>query len=71
MLDYGADARFAEHFGRICRRVYVGESWEYCEDRIQSTWGLIRDDMAWEDAHPRVKKGWDTGPVEDSFSELT
>jgi hypothetical protein len=57
-------AGFAEHFGRVGRAVFAGETWKECWTCLRESWDLLETGIAWNDALDDIHRGWAEGPVE-------
>ena len=57
-----SDVELATAYGRNCRKVFDGETWEGALERIKVVWETIPVDLPWDVAVPRIRAGWEQGP---------
>ena len=58
------DVELATAYGRTCRKVFDGDTWDQALAHIKLAWETIPVDLDWEVALPRIRSGWDMGPPE-------
>jgi hypothetical protein len=56
------DVQLATAYGRTCRKVFDGETWEEALGRIREVWKTIPADLPWDVAVARIREGWQLGP---------
>jgi hypothetical protein len=57
-----SQAELAEHFGRIGRSVFAGETWDECNASLRKSWNLFDSGLAWDDALEDIQRGWAEAP---------
>ena len=55
---HGSTAEFAEHFGRVGRAVFAGETWSECASCLRESWDLLDSGTTWDEALSDIRRGW-------------
>ena len=60
----GSSTEFAEHFGRVGRAVFAGETWNECISCLRESWDLLDPGTTWDEALSDIRRGWAEGSPE-------
>ena len=55
---HGSTAEFADHFGRVGRAVFAGETWNECASCLRESWDLLDPGITWDEALSDIRRGW-------------
>lgn len=59
MQSSNTSIQYSEHFARIARAVFAGETWDACADSLFRSWNQLYPELSWQQALPNIRAAWD------------